>query len=586
MGGRIPRACDSCYIKKIKCDAALPKCDYCCHRNLPCTFTRQNKKDVAKNHGTASGICNGRSGKPDLHLSTGPALGLHFPGRQKLPITLVRGIPSFSDEAKSWIYLRTGEPMNYSSYYESASAVQQSIAQDMEIMLVRSQTQSILPLPDISTTEAFLEEYLRRDLYQRYPILNRDLFQATLAIAYDTTRPYTRTVSHKACVFSFIALMCVICQDLVVQYPSIDGEMCAINARCLMVEALNGETSFELAQAATTLALHGTLCMSFSVAIHFNSIAARLVFLLGGHTAPSQNEASEPETSKPYIAFQIRNLFWICYFVDKDLVFRTGLPPAIDDSHCDLSLPPDYVATFYSPAQGYTIPATPIETATFAFDIRLCIIKSRIYTLLYSKKSFHQPEAEMEDVIRHLETTLGAWKRSLPTNDQPASIGFPCIARETKVPLRLLLTWIEYYHCASILHLARSHLSHGDVLRIVSGIYDMPTELIVPIEASRRILLQLGNVTQQESLTVKLQCMFQLSLAAVTIFWNILHSSTSCDNDLSLLWRLSTCLDEIQSRFRLPKSILTHLFDVSSYTKELHRLATRVLKPEANMQTG
>ncbi|KAJ5297790.1 hypothetical protein N7508_008039 [Penicillium antarcticum] len=421
--------------------------------------------------------------------------------------------------------------MSYSSHYETTSAVQQLIAQDMEIMLVRSQTRDILPLPDISIIEAFLEEYLRRNLYQRYPILSPGFFQATVTAAYDTSWPYTRNISHRACVFSFIALMCVLCQDLVGQYPSIDGEMCAINARCLMAQALNGEASFELAQAATTLvsaawlayhgvllvhakltspdlfllqALHGTLCNSLSVSIHFNSIAARLVFLLGGHTASFQGEASTPETGEHYGTLQIRNLFWICYFVDKDLVFRTGLPPSIDDSYCNLSLPPNYVATFYSQAQGYATPAVPMETAMFVFDIRLCIIKSRIYTQLYSEKSLLQPEAETEDVIRHLETTLGAWKLSLPMDAQPASIGFPCIPRETKVPLGLLFTWIEYYHCASILHLARSHLSHGNILRVVSGTYDMPGELMVPIAASRMILQQLNNTIQRESLSVHL----------------------------------------------------------------------------------
>jgi hypothetical protein len=84
-----------------------------------------------------------------------------------------------------------------------------------------------------------------------------------------------------------------------------------------------------------------------------------------------------------------------------------------------------------------------MEAATFAFDIRLCTIKLPIYTLLYSKNSLRQPEAEMEDVIWHVVTTLDAWKRSLPTNDQVASIGFPCDPHEIKVPLRLLLTWIE-----------------------------------------------------------------------------------------------------------------------------------------------
>jgi hypothetical protein len=417
--------------------------------------------------------------------------------------------------------------MSYSSQYERIPSVQQLVAQDMGIMLVGSHIQSTSPLPSISVLEIFLDEYIKRGLRQQYPILEPAFFQGTVAYAYNTASPTTSNVSHRACVYSFLALMCALCEDLAVLYPFIDCELCAANARRLMAEALAEEPSLELAQAATTLvcasyctspvckyrtltllshpaqSLYGTICMVLPVAVHFNTFAARMVNLLGGHIMPSQDESCDPLTMQDCISIQLRNLFWVCYFIDKDLAIRTGLPACIDDSFCNLTLPSYYAETFYAPAQSCAIPALP--TCTFCFDIRLCIIKSEIYTRLYSEKSLRRSEAEKESVIRHLESLLGTWKRSLPPHAQPAPIGLPHASPMPNAPPNVLRTWIEYYHCASIIHLARSHWVHrGWGRRLCGGIRAISAELMVPVEASRMILLQLDNGLQQSCLRIPL----------------------------------------------------------------------------------
>ncbi|KAL3428859.1 hypothetical protein BDV09DRAFT_181354 [Aspergillus tetrazonus] len=97
-------------------------------------------------------------------------------------------------------------------------------------MLVKSHIQSTSPLPNISVLEIFLDEYIKHGLQQQYPILEPAFFQGTVASAYSIASPTTSNVSHRACVYSFLVLMCVLCEDLAVLYPFIDCKLCAANA--------------------------------------------------------------------------------------------------------------------------------------------------------------------------------------------------------------------------------------------------------------------------------------------------------------------------------------------------------------------
>ncbi|PWY73886.1 hypothetical protein BO94DRAFT_238336 [Aspergillus sclerotioniger CBS 115572] len=45
---RICRACDACYKRKIQCDAATPRCNWCHHHDLPCTFKRNQERNQAR----------------------------------------------------------------------------------------------------------------------------------------------------------------------------------------------------------------------------------------------------------------------------------------------------------------------------------------------------------------------------------------------------------------------------------------------------------------------------------------------------------------------------------------------------------
>lgn len=69
----------------------------------------------------------------------------------------------------------------------------------------------------------------------------------------------------------------------------------------------------------------------------FMSAAARYIFMLGGH-----HSLPHMSTSTSVVKRHLRDLFWICYVMDKKLSLRTARPPCLSDDQCDLTIPDDY----------------------------------------------------------------------------------------------------------------------------------------------------------------------------------------------------------------------------------------------------
>ena len=73
-------------------------------------------------------------------------------------------------------------------------------------------------------------------------------------------------------------------------------------------------------------------------------MSSRVLFQFGAHSLSDQVPASQPR--KHSISFyqdrHLRNLFWLCYSLDKEMVLRLGQPPSINDEHCNLTLPLGY----------------------------------------------------------------------------------------------------------------------------------------------------------------------------------------------------------------------------------------------------
>lgn len=180
---------------------------------------------------------------------------------------------------------------------------------------------------------------------------------------------------------------------------------------------------------------------------HFVAIADRMLYVLGGYR-PSDSHT--------------RTLFWVCYILDKDLSLRTGRLPVICDYQCDLTLPPAY--------NEHTIYLHAMEQP-FWTDLRLSIIKSKIYNLLYSPRALSATDAELIRIIRDISEDLDKWRMSLPVSHRPA-FGEP--SEMVRQEIRWMLMHLDFYHCVTMVHQASSRCaqwpeSHRHALGVQSS---------------------------------------------------------------------------------------------------------------------
>ncbi|KAF3403641.1 hypothetical protein F1880_009688 [Penicillium rolfsii] len=311
--------------------------------------------------------------------------------------------------------------------------------------------------------------------------------------------------------------------------------------------------------------------------------SARLVFMLAGHII-DHGTSTPPFKLSPRESSHARNLFWLCYMSDKDLSFRFGQPPAIDDVQCDLTLPDHYAQSMYtaglevSEASLWT--QKPREAVTFLFDIRLSIIKSKLLTNVYSPASLQKSQYSIEQTIREIEHSLGKWRLSLPRSFQPPPVGLVSEHPATVNPQpNILLTWFEYYQCVSMLYLVRSHYELPLGTHSVNSSNLLASYLAVSVEASRTILRHLERNTTFQSLTASWIATFAVPLAALLVFWNILQDASqfSVHDDARLLLSASNYLAGCYWTLQLPAPLLRHLISMSNYVEEFHRLASAAI---------
>jgi hypothetical protein len=210
------------------------------------------------------------------------------------------------------------------------------------------------------------------------------------------------------------------------------------------------------------------------------AIAARQLFMLGAnltsYRASSQNERGQKRQQ------QLRNLFWICYTLDKDVSLRTGQPPTLPDENCNLSLPPGYLNWVFSdPVKDDNRYKEPI----FPFDLRLSMIKSRAHNELYSVSALKKSDADLLNSIRKLDNELEEWRLSISPRCRP-TVFFSPETSDPNVSIHSAMLHLNYYLCMTIIHEASSRckawMNGGGMMNGVSS------SLTLSIEASRSIL--------------------------------------------------------------------------------------------------
>lgn len=188
----------------------------------------------------------------------------------------------------------------------------------------------------------------------------------------------------------------------------------------------------------------------------------------------------------------LRNLFWLCYTFDADISLRTGQPPVIDSTYCDLSLPPGY------PDEQFWDDDRQVHwksgaCLTLPCDLRLTLIKCKTCRRLYSLDALRKSDAQLLRDIRELDDELEQWRQSIPAPFRPSlSVGHDtCLSTLARLSpekrMQKIVMHFEYHYLMSTIHSSssRCRASKSGTLCEMNGISSSQT---LTLEASRSTL--------------------------------------------------------------------------------------------------
>ncbi|KAL4990828.1 hypothetical protein BDW68DRAFT_185335 [Aspergillus falconensis] len=600
---RTVRACDACYKRKIKCDAAVPRCNWCSHHDSPCTFERKVRRTLKRAvGGKESAAVPGSqlseriarierllseklpqepvytpppqlpsiSPISNLHFTHSPAsmpqssasssVPLHFAGRELGAISLFTGIPFILPEGQEWVQSRTGQKLAFDQFTSNRAPWEKQRVQNSNAMLMHLQGANALELPDRQHIEISFNIYRTSVMQRVFPVVDPVLFWTTIDSAYQERLSGSdgAHVSSKACIFAFATFVSGLCNPCLLdqrkKLPRFDEEACTLKARYLLCQVLQEPPTLDGLQAVTMLGMLELFTGNLQSANYYGSISARMIFMLGAHIFTDQR-SWYPETftdKEARTKGQLRNLFWLCYTIEQDVSLRTGQAQLFSEDNCDLTLPPAYVEEMEASLEFHHTSTDFPQNPIFPIDLRLGVIKARAYSALYSFKAMQKTDAEILKDIRELDDELERWRLSLPVRWRP-TLSF---SQEKPDPN-------SSSRCKSL-------ATQGCVMDGVSS------SLALSVEASRSTLLYLETSGHVLVDGVFWTLIFYPMSALLAIFCNILQypAEPQASKDLALLKSATGMLERVFLRQAYSVNELVHVKLVADFVSELCRLAT------------
>ena len=163
--------------------------------------------------------------------------------------------------------------------------------------------------------------------------------------------------------------------------------------------------------------------------------ALKLAQIMGLHRSMRDPSLTESQTE------QRKRVFWMAYFLDKDISLRMGVPFSQDDNDMDVDLPTGIVSEMPFCHSLYAI-------NSFNSRIGLAIIQGQIYRRLYSVQATKLPAAQRAAIAQELNSVLSYWRSGVPIDieDYPVTQG--------PVPtefLHMLVLRFTYINCLAMI---------------------------------------------------------------------------------------------------------------------------------------
>ncbi|KAL7938426.1 hypothetical protein V8C35DRAFT_320230 [Trichoderma chlorosporum] len=591
--GRRAKACDSCSKRKIQCDSDVPQCNWCRHHDLACTYHRlvanTQKKKKSSSHKTAQPL----DSMARMEAILAQRLSQHNDDTQFEYLTSSQsdlrnatsftGIPLFSEKGQAWIESRTGSCMTPQTLCSFGRQWHNPRRLYLDLDAVAASTHPC-ELPPRSTLERYAAAYCSSTVCLVFPVLSKCLFAKTLDLAYSSHNSPSAAAA-RSCVYSFLAVASILhFEDD--SAASMSCESYLVAAKSLIPQFTEEETGDGL-QTLITLAIVYYFLGDLQSMGLFISIATRFIFTLNAHANPQDagrsyssspiflNKSASPSPSLIYdksnLTHHLRDLFWTCYSLDKDLCIRTGQPSCLSDIHCDLTLPPDY-----STMQNCHIQSSPVPNLgnltvpMYPWELHLSQLKSRAYDALYSPMAHRKTQSELLESIRVLDESLEQWRLSLPPDFRPTLTFETSTPVSVDVSMQSSMVRLGYYHFVAIIHRASGRCMAQSADEYHEGVR---SSFNLSLDASRSTLTYLRvalHVITDDCFWVIIY--YPIS-AILALFSNILSDplDKTAPGDLEILKSAPTLFRSIPIR-RLTLAELTHLKYLDAFSTELARL--------------
>ncbi|CAI7591597.1 unnamed protein product [Penicillium discolor] len=503
---------------------------------------------------------------------------VHFAGKELGAISLLTGTPFLFPEGQEWIKARTGQYSGIDKLSPARAPWEKERGETFNNVLMNMNmnmnTCNPYELPDWRTVQVYFHAYKSSKVMQRiFPIIDLDLFEETLNKAYSQSTPILKygQASAKVCVIAFLTFASRLPHVKTIANATtaipVDHDLLATKAQFFMPQVLQESASLDAAQAITMLTLFELSSGNMRATNYYAAIAARLVFMLGGNLFSGHATARDARSQQKHA--QLRNVFWICYTIDKDLALRTGQPPTIADENCELTLPPGYLDRAFLDVDDEEAPwCGPV----FPFDLRLSMIKARAHRELYSISCLQKSDAELLKSIRELDDALEEWRLSVPPKWRP-TMSFSSETSDPNIGMNTVMLRLNYHLCMTIIHQASGRCKAW--MQGQSGMMDgVSSSMALSVEASRSSLCYLEAAEHVVVDGVFWTLIFYPMSALLTIFCNILQNPLDPHSreDLGRLNVATVMIERIFSR-KLHESELVHFKMVADFIVELKRLA-------------
>ncbi|GAQ47409.1 fungal specific transcription factor domain-containing protein [Aspergillus tubingensis] len=304
----------------------------------------------------------------------------------------------------SIVYRKTGAQLDLDHFLAQA-------AQSLRFRGIQSRTGSHRSLspkwPPTPLVRYSIDHYSQSGLYSIFPVASADGLSRLIEEGILDRQDETVPAANLACLFALTAMMSVM-HRLSPEFVNAEPDAYIQAALGLMPRLLMERTTVRSLEAVVLIMTYVMPSGQIEPGQLLLSLATRMILTLGAHR---MSIMSKPEGR------HLRALFWFCYGADKNMLIRYNQSPHFIDADCDLQIPDNYVLSS-SDNQFFSRPLSNHELL-FPSDVRLSLLKSKVYHLLYSRHARAHSEARRLQYIRELDQELNDLKRTFPASCWP-----------------------------------------------------------------------------------------------------------------------------------------------------------------------